>query len=273
MKPIQILRDITLLSEMKGETIVVETDHINEIETITEAVETNNHLFCVKLRVNQNITSIIWKEAWEKIPMVVYPLGLGAVRDLIEILPVLKKINVKFFLDAAQEQHYEAVQILSSLGIYCGMVISETTDWEKLTDLMYYALCAKAPHAPIEPFQYIYDLYERNRLVDFGRVFFSGERFNFYTSKSTKDFHEGTQSSQTKPWQRFFYEATPCATCAGWRICMGKYANLEDKTKCQNFMVELLQLIESLKFKVQCSRFKTTPLSPAGGGDYSPLNS
>jgi hypothetical protein len=50
-----------------------------------------------------------------------------------------------------------------------------------------------------------------------------------------------------KIWQKFFYEATPCAACAGWRICMGKYAKMKDKTGCQNFTIELLNLIESMK--------------------------
>ena len=247
MEHITIIRDVGLLAGLRGETIVVETDHIEEINAIKDAVEAHNHLYCIKLHVNQNITSILWNEAWEKIPLVVYPLGLGAVRDLAGVLPVLKKLNVKFFLDAAQEQHFEAVQILSSLGIYCGMVISENADWEKLTDLMYYALCGKAPHAPVEPFQYIYDIYERNKLVDYGRVFLSAETLN-------------THSAQR--WQRFFYEATPCAACPAWRICMGKYTTLKDKTKCQNFMIELLQLIESLKFKVQIH-----PLNPPPAGE------
>jgi hypothetical protein len=243
-KRILIIKEIDLAAELKGETIVVETNHIEKVAAIKDAVQANNHLFCIKLHVNQTITSISWNEAWEHIPMVVYPQGLGAVRDFITLLPALKKLNVKFFLDAAQEQHYEAVQILSSLGIYCGMVISENADWERLTDLMYYALCGKATHAPIEPFQYIYDMYERNRLVDYGRVFLSTEALS---------------AQSTQSWQRFFYEATPCAACPAWRICIGKYANLEDKTKCQNFMLELLQLVENLKFK-------STPLIPRRRG-------
>ena len=255
MNPIHILQDISLLAELKGETIVVETDHINEIETIKEAVEANNSLFCIKLHVKQNITSISWSEAWEKIPLVVYPQGLGAVRDLIVLLPVLKKLNVKFFLDAAQEQHYEAAQILSSLGIYCGMVISENADWEKLTDLMYYALCGKALHAPIEPFQYVYDMYEPRKLVDYGRVFFNGEKFVRVDvqSEQSEQSGQGEQSGQSelsaKPWQQFFYEATPCAACAGWRICMGKYEHIENKNQCQTFTTELLQLVENIRFK------------------------
>jgi len=246
MEPILIIQDINLLEQLKNRTIVVETENIEMIEPIKVAVETNNHLFCIKLHINQDITSIAFKEEWQNIPLVIYPAGLGIVRDLIALLPVLKKLNVKFFLDGAMPENYEAIQILSSLGIYSGVVINENVDWERLTDLMYYALCGKVPHAPIEPFQYVYDMYKRNTLVEYGTVFFDNpDRFIDFTTKCTKD----TQSAQIKPWQKFFLEATPCAACAGWRICMGKHAALEDKSACQDFTIDLLNIIENRKFK------------------------
>jgi hypothetical protein len=259
MEPIVVIKDVNFLAELKNKTIVVETEDITQIEQIKNAVEADNHLFCIKLMVNQNITSLVYKGEWEKIPLVVYTEhgkrntehgkrntvngtrntanstrntehgDLGAVRDLIGWLPLLKKLNIKFFLDGGKEQNYEAVQILSSLGIYSGIVINEDADWEKLTDLMYYALCGKVPHAPIEPFQFVYDRYERNILVDYGRVFFNDAK---------------------NSWQRFFYEPTACAACAGWRICLGKYATLKDKSGCQHFTNEWLNLIENLKFKI-----------------------
>jgi len=193
----------------------------------------------ISLRIKQDITAIDFKEEWRESPVVIYAAGLGRVRDLPGLLPVIKQLNLKFFLDGAKEENYEAVQILSSLGVYSGIVINEHAHWEKLTDLMFYALCGRAPHAPIEPFQYVYEMYERNRLVDYGEVYFD----DFFTTKDTKN------SQRTQNWQRFFYEPTQCAACAGWRICMGKYAQLENKTNCQNFTTEWLYTIENLKLK------------------------
>ncbi|MDR2971933.1 MAG: hypothetical protein LBU83_08405 [Bacteroidales bacterium] len=248
MNPILKIQDINLLDELKNQTIVFETDNFEIIEQIHNAVQKNNHLFCIKLNVNQDITSINFKEEWGQIPLVIYPAGLGAVRDFVTLLPVLKKMNVKFFLDSAEQQNYEAVQILSSLGIYSGIVINKNADWEKLTDLMYYALCGKAAHAPIEPFQYLYDMYQRNLLVDYGTVFFENpEMFDFLTAKSAKDMQRAQRVKPIKTWQSFFYEATPCAACEGWRICLGKYAEIEDKIECQTFTIELLNLIENIK--------------------------
>jgi len=194
-----------------------------------------------RLHFKQNITSISFKEEWKETPLVIYPKGLGRVRDLVALLPTIKNYNVKFFFDGAKSESYEAVQILSSLGIYSGIVIDEKADWGKLTDLMYYALCGKVPHAPIEPFQFVYEMYQRNLLVDYGRVYFD-EIF------STEKHGEGTENHRDN-WQRFFYEPTDCAACEGWRICLGKYAALEDKSGCSTFSTELLNLIESIKYK------------------------
>jgi hypothetical protein len=262
----------------------------------------------------KEVASIVFKEEWRDIPLVIYASGLGKVRDLIGRLPLIKKLNVKFFLDSAVKENYEAVQILSSLGVYAGIVMNENADWEKLTDLMYYALCTRVPHAPVEPFQYVYEMYQRNRLVDYEKVFsildgdcdFTTEdtRFSHFGGGRGRSYHKkhnihplpppagenllplpppkgDTQRTQSfeckeyilcdpcekslrpcgkknvetyphsKAWQEFFYEATPCAACEGWRICLGKFAAMEDKTGCRNFTVEWLNLVESIKFKKQ----------------------
>lgn len=200
-----------------------------------------------KIIINQNITEISFKEEWQNNSVAIYAGGLGKVRDLIKMLPMPNTVHPSctvspfsvfrtplFFLDGAKKESYEAVQILSSLGVYSGIVINENADWEKLTDLMLYALCGRVARAPIEPFQYLFDVYERNKLADYG-VVYEAER--------------GERRTENGERQRFFYEPTPCAACAGWRICLGKYENLKDKTGCKNFTNEWLNVMEGLKFK------------------------
>jgi radical SAM protein with 4Fe4S-binding SPASM domain len=272
MEPILVIQDLDALPRLKNRSIVVETDNIELIKHIKTTVQLNNYLFCIKINIKQEITSIDFKEEWQNVPLVIYTDELGRVRDLIRLIPLLKKLNVKFFLNGTKKQNYEAVQILSSLGIYSGIVIDENSDWEKLTDLMYYSLCGKVIHAPIEPFQYVYDTYVKNTLVDYGTVFFNNpakflyvsgngqvafskqnlEQKNFFLDHVDKinELDKNADYQQyTKSWQAFFYEPTPCAACAAWRICLGKYAHLKDTSLCQSFAVELLDTIENRKFK------------------------
>jgi len=202
-----------------------------------------------KLTINKNITKIDFQEEWRELNLVIYAEGLGKVRDLIGLLPVIKRLNLKFFLNGAKKESYEAVQILSSLGVYSGIVINEKADWEKLTDLMYYALCGRVPHAPIEPFQYVYDMYQRNILVDYGVLY--SVNLCALCDSVLKNQHKDTKNTEKhrENWQRFFYEPTACAACAGWRICLGKYESLKNKSGCQQFTTEWLNLIEIQKFK------------------------
>ena len=272
MEHILIVQNINLLAQLKNKTIIVETNNIEIVKQIKNAVQANNKLFYIKLNINQTIISIPFKEEWQEIPLVIYPENLGLVRDLVGLLPILRKLNIKFFLDGAIEQNYEASQILSSLGIYSGIVINENANWERLTDLMYYALCGKSTHAPIEPFQYAYDMYERNTLVDYNTVYFNNPTKFLYVSddgqvafskqhlEEKKFFLDNIEKineldenieyqKYIKSWQKFFYEPTQCAACTAWRICMGKYAGLENINVCQDFSTDLLNVIESKKFK------------------------
>ena len=276
MEQIYIIQNISLLEQLQNKTVVVETDDIGKIEEINNAVCVHNRLFCIKLYVKQNITSLSLKEEWKNIPLVFYVVrgkrcevsgewyegcgDLGNVRDLVGMLPIIRKLNIKFFLDGAVVQNYEAVQILSSLGVYSGIVINEKADWEKLTDLTYYALCGRVAHAPIEPFQYVYDMYERNRLVDYGTAFFdNSERFEYLKESrgNSCSYPKGRGNSCSCPinkeynnsWQRFFYEGSECAACEGWRICMGKYAEMKDKNGCKEFTIEWLDVVDNMKFK------------------------
>jgi hypothetical protein len=225
------------------------------------------------IKITKNITEIAFKEEWLNSNLVVYAAGLGKVRDLIGLLPVIKRLNLKFFLDGAKKESYEAAQILSSLGVYSGIVISEKADWEKLTDLMYYALCGRIPHAPIEPFQYVYDMYQRHVLVDYGVVYANNAEGRRQKAESRRQKAEGrteiplqsiggvdgeagrggsleeNRDRGGEDWQRFFYEPTECAACPGWRICQGKYETLKDKTNCQQFTTEWMNLTEKLKIK------------------------
>jgi len=87
--------------------------------------------------------------------------------------------------------------------------------------------------------------------VDYGRVYFEGCEVRGegceVRDKGCEVSGERCEVSGRRDWQRFFYEPTDCAACEGWRICMGKYAALEDKSGCQSFMVEFLNTIENLK--------------------------
>jgi hypothetical protein len=98
MEHILIISNNNVLSRLKGKSIVMETNNFENITQIKHDVLINNNLFCIIIHSTQDIASIEFKEEWENIPIVVYASELGKVRDLINKLPLIEKLNIKFFL-------------------------------------------------------------------------------------------------------------------------------------------------------------------------------
>ena len=49
---------------------------------------------------------------------------------------------------------------------------------------------------------------------------------------------------RTQAWRRFFIENHPCASCQGWKICLGRFAaNLPDDRGCSDFLSETLDVV------------------------------
>jgi radical SAM protein with 4Fe4S-binding SPASM domain len=102
-------------------------------------------------------------------------------------------------------------------------------------------------------------------MVDYGTVFFNNPNKFLYADENGKiafskkalqkqsfflnninelaDIEKNVLYKQKiKSWQSFFYEPTQCASCAAWRICLGKFASLKEKL-CQSFVEEWLDAL------------------------------
>jgi hypothetical protein len=55
--------------------------------------------------------------------------------------------------------------------------------------------------------------------------------------KENPEYH-----NRLEAWRDFFLKSNGCAYCAGWRICLGKFAGKENRTSgCKKFFIELLE--------------------------------
>ena len=277
MEHILVIQNNNLLSRFKNKSIIVEVDDFENLEQIKNDVQINNNLHCIVVHSTHDIASIEFNEEWKDIPIVVYATELGKVRDLISKLPLIQKLNIKFFLHPEFEQNYSAIQILSSLGVSSGIVINENADWEKLKKMMYYSLFGKVSHAPIEPFQYVHDLYDvfelymRDAVIDYDSVYFNNPSKYLYVNGDGKiaftkkdleaqsfflnDIDEMVDkesnvlyNQKIKSWQSILSEPTKCGECTAWRICMGKFLSSKDKL-CQSFTQEWIEAVDASKRK------------------------
>ena len=265
--------DLNLLNRLQGRTLVIrleESDNIPEVMQYSRTLQINLH--CLWVNTEIPITSVLFHELWQDIPLAWYASSLGRLRDLVKQLPMLKKLNIRIYLPTTIRENYAAVRILSSLGINAALVLNgRGQDWEMIGDLMTYALFGLGPHAPIEPFHYIASHYAPNQRTDFSVVYFNDPSRYLHVdvqgriAMSQEDLLAGNFIAQDintlgapeqccgyiqglEGWRSFFLEPAGCAYCPGWRVCLGKYAKFkENNPGCVDFFVELMDSVEQYR--------------------------
>jgi hypothetical protein len=228
----------------------------------------NNRLLCVILDSAQPVDAVPWEDGWKGIPILLTAPATGEFRRLVHKLPLLKSLNLKIYLNATAE-NIRDVRILSSLGVSCALRIAPgAVDWEALADLMTYALCARAPHAPIDPFDYIARKYDARMHLKWGAVYLDDADRYFHLDKeknvalSAKEALAGQfigrldEIERAEPeeivqranaWSRNFTGISPCATCEGFKICMGSFRPEDGKTEgCKAFFSETIETLGEL---------------------------
>jgi radical SAM protein with 4Fe4S-binding SPASM domain len=197
---------------------------------------------------------------------------MGHFPNLIKQLPILRKLNIRIYFPADKTENYSSIRILSSLGISTGIVLqTQPIQWENLLDLATYALLGFALHAPIEPFHYMAKNHSPNQRTDYNQVYFENPSEYLYLNNegwvalTCRDLLNenyilkniaGIDKIKTmkkyirymESWKKFFLFNEKCSYCPAWRICLGKFFEIAEETQdCQNFFVELLEMVESCK--------------------------
>ena len=265
--------DANLIKRLQGRTLVVRA---NDPENIPEVMQYSRifqiHIHCLWMNTEMPMTSVLFQELWQDIPLAWYASCLGRFRDLAKQLLVLRKLNIRVYLPTTNQENYAAIRILSSLGINAALVLNERgQDWETISDLMTYALLGLVPHAPIEPFHYIASHYDLSQRTDFSSVYFNDPLRYLHLDEQGRvgvsqealiagDFvaqdintldepeqcHDYIQ--QLEDWRSFFLKPEGCAYCQGWRVCLGKYEAFKEKNPgCVDFFVELMDTVEQYR--------------------------
>lgn len=254
----------------EGKTLVVKSEDPDEIAIIPREVHRlNNKLHSVFLRLESSITCISTFEEWKGIPVAVQAPEIGDFLEFATKLHLLQGLNLRVFLSLEKEENYLFLRVLSSLCVPTTIVFNGgNIDWDSLCDLMTYALLGKVPHAGIEPFQTIAETYAPHRRTDIGGIYFDDPSRYLHLDKeghvalTSGDLSAGrfiARSISDLPdleyhpayvehmdaWKNLMLRRGECASCEGWRICLGRFsANTNDYPGCKHFFTELLGIVE-----------------------------
>ena len=258
-----------LLQSFTGRTVAL---RLNDCHGLTEAVknvrQSGNNLFCVIVTSDRPLADIDFDNYPDDIPLAVMAPALGRFRDLARHLDRLRKLNLRVYLPCHHADNLAALRILSSVGIHCGADFRDGgTDWEALADLATYAVLERAPHADMEPFAFIVANYPAAHRLDWGRVFFDAPGHFLHLNADGRvalsqaeldeqrfvahNLNEIEAPAEFPPirerlrgWRSYFIDNHPCASCRGWRICLGKFSSgLSESAGCAAFFGEMIDLV------------------------------
>jgi hypothetical protein len=258
-----------LINGLHEREIAVRVDSASLVREAGNAVrDTGNRLLCVILDSAQPVDAVPFEDGWKGIPILLVAPAAGEFRSIVHKLPLLRSLNLKIYLSSTNE-NIRGARILSSLGVSCALRIEPgAVDWEALSDLMTYALCGRAPHAPIDPFDYISRNYDAKVHLKWGAVYLDDPEKYFHLDKEKNvalsaeealarqfigrlDDIERAEPEEiarrADAWSRNFTGISPCATCEGFKLCMGSLRPEDGRTEgCKVFFSETMETLEEL---------------------------
>jgi hypothetical protein len=257
-----------LLKGLAGYSVVVRVDELSQaVGAAADVRDLGISLACLIVDSNLPLDQLALSEDQKAIPLVIVSPSMGKFRNLAERLERLRAMNVRIYLPCDGPGNSTALKILSSLGINgCALIGREPTDWEALSDLMTYALLERTPHAPIEPFEFIASHYNPLSTLNWRGVYFDDPaqflhmdakgrialtaaelKKKRFIAQSLEEIGEAAAfpaiKDRQQEWRRFFVENHPCASCNGWKICMGMFSAALDKDQgCSRFFREMIEV-------------------------------
>lgn len=259
----------SLLQSFTGFSVTLRLKSCDHIGPGVEKVwKSGNTLNGVIVESDRPLADIELDDHRQGIPLAVMAPSLGHFRHLAKHLDRLRNLSLRVYLPCDHPDNLASLRILSSVGIHCCADFRPgRTDWESLADLATYALLGRVPHAAIEPFVFMAANYHSSQYIDWGRVTFDDPRYFLHLDEagrvalSQAELDEkrfvahrlseiGTPEEfppireRLQSWKHYFADNHPCASCAGWKICHGKFSDdLTRKPGCSEFFMDLIDLI------------------------------
>ena len=259
-----------MFNRLSSRVLAVRVDDAAEVASAASDVNSSgNLLLCVILETDAPLAALNLREEWTGIPLALFAPETGRFRDLRKGLELLRKLNVRVYLPARNNDNLSGLRILASVGVPGCITFEEGgIDWDALADLMTYAVLGLLPHAPIDPFVYIAEHYDPLQYTEWGSVWFDDPKKFLHLDNqgrvalSQEELMAGRFIAEDilelenplscqgyvekiTAWRSAFREDHDCSRCPGWRVCLGRFAaNGEPLAGCTTFFSEMMEVAE-----------------------------
>jgi len=260
-----------LLRGLSGHSVAVRVqDPADAAAAAACARQSGSRLVCVLIESDSPLSEIELPEDSRGIPLALAVPSAGRFRSFAGRLKHLRQFNLRVYLSCSRPENILSLRILSSVGIHgCAVIERGVKHWEEIADLMTYAMLERAHHASIEPFTFIADNYDPFSHIDWaffyfddpksflhldieGRVALSREDLakERFVARNLCEIADPDQFPPIQEWLRrrreYFVGLHPCASCAGWKLCLGKYETSRGP-ECSAFFIEMIEVARRFK--------------------------
>jgi hypothetical protein len=134
-----------------------------------EAANRENHLASLLLQWRGAVSDIPFESSWAAAPLTIFAERFGEFRNMLDGIATMKSIRMRIFISSDDTTATTGIKILASMGIPSGIWFgAEKIQWDKINDLMHYALLSNTAHASVEPFRSVSDNYKATEYTEFG---------------------------------------------------------------------------------------------------------
>lgn len=262
--------DAALLNRLGGRAVVLRLTSLEDLDrAVGDARQAGALLHCAAVELRHPLGLLTLEERWKDIPIALAVPSVGRLRDVVGLMPLIRQMNIRIGLPADSAENLTGLRILASWGVACTATPgSGPIPWDRFSDLATYALFGLVPHGPIEPFDHLAKHYAANARTDFRGVWFedptrfvhmdASGRFAFSPAELAAGEFAGLTPDEVdriddsdfyrnrlESWRAVFLEKDGCASCPGWRICLGAFQNTaRTEPRCRDAFGGLLDEIE-----------------------------
>lgn len=180
------------------------------------------------------LSDVDFDESWREYHGDLKVRGLGDLITVLHQTVWLRGLDLRVYLSNDRKENYAYLKILASLGVNCGLWLSEITPIcdESFVDLASYYFMSPVPHAQIEPFEYIISNVNDEKNI---RV------LDLYAPLTIAENLEAASQTRINVYYRHFMELDKCSKCKAFRICCGCMENI--LSDCEQTMSEVLEYV------------------------------
>lgn len=246
MKTVLLKYDLELLKSLKNRQIVVYTDTLDSLEhQYAEAKRNNRVTAFVATLPYSSVSQIEFKEEWAEIPLIIFAYNIGDYNQFFVKVDTIRRLDARIYLSSTSLTVFTDLKIMSSMGVDCGILFDADVKIEddKLLDLASYYYMSPAPHATIEPFEFILRHLRDESNESFDSIYFKNPlRYANAGTESDIENFEDNFDLRLHNYYTHFMQLDDCSKCPAFKICNRKMSDI--LSSCSEIMNEIYEYAE-----------------------------